>query len=162
MKENGSDVDDKISDKIENKTTCLYYLENGCRHGDNCRNLHPRDLTKENKAKKTHSSKIPCIYFKRGYCRYGNRCHFLHERRDDAVHKMERQNEEEYEENSYVPDPSARNRELNGNETEMYRIPNHMKDSDVKMMMQKVSEQTRLTNDRIYFLEEAVRKMIYR
>ena len=156
--------------QTDSMTACLYYLEKGCRHGDRCKNLHPAP-SKTAEAKPGVKSNIsrhqkPCFYYcSRGYCKFGDQCHFLHDSHEDSVVQYENhsaKNGESSESFNQCDGPSNRNER--GDKDKRFIDPKSTdtEETDLQSMMKEVAEHTKMTNNRINFLEELMRKMIYR
>ena len=170
------------------RRTCLYYLENGCRNGDRCRDLHhdKKKVGERNYRHQTLKHDVPCRFYNRGYCRYGNHCEFLHSRKEGRPSDQIQQ----YNQNNYSNHGSRENwtgnerdnpqpghatiQQYNQNDYSYHGFrdnwtdnkrdnpqPGHAKEKEnMYNIMKEYTQQMKKANDRIHFLENAVKKMM--
>ena len=122
-------------DTSDGKKTCLHFLENRCKKGDQCKDLH----TKGNDKKSDDRHSKICLYFRRGYCMHGDNCKYSHKIRQDDKHRSDLSGERSTS-RSKSPAVSRRNDKLGE-------------------MMKEVAQQTESINKTVHFLEEEIKKI---
>jgi hypothetical protein len=66
-----------VINRFRSEKNCPHFMKGKCKHGNECRYLHPRN------AKIVVKTDKPCQHFLRGTCKFGDSCKYEHPKEHD-------------------------------------------------------------------------------